>query len=149
MARIGLPEDFKDLLKLLTSNKAEYLLVGGYAVTYHGYPRSTGDMDIWIPLQESNTRKVIQSLVEFGMSPENLSVDLFSQKDKIIRMGVPPLRIELLTGVSGVEFSDCYSRRVTVEEDGIPVCLISIEDLKKNKKASGRHKDLEDLERLP
>lgn len=149
MARIELHPDFKDFLKLLNSRSVEYLIVGGYAVGYHGYPRATGDMDVWIAVNESNARKVEKVLLDFGMPAEAVSMELFTERDKIIRMGVPPVRIEVITGASGVDFTDCYARREEVELDGVRVNFISIEDLKKNKKASGRHKDLEDLEQLP
>jgi hypothetical protein len=149
MANIELHPDFKDFLKLLHSHKVEYLLVGGYAVGYHGYPRATGDMDIWIALDELNAEKTAKVLREFGMPQNEVSKDLFLEKDKIIRMGFPPVRIEVLTSASGVDFSKCYSRRKRVLIDKIPINLISLEDLRRNKKASGRHKDLEDLEHLP
>ena len=149
MAKIELHPDFKDFLKYLNSQKVEYLLVGGYAVGYHGYPRATGDMDVWIAVDDENAEKVATVLHKFGMSQTEATKELFLQKDKIIRMGLPPVRIEIITGVSGIDFIDCYSRRQTVEIDDIPVSIISLTDLKINKKASGRFKDLEDLKHLP
>jgi len=118
-------------------------------VGYHGYPRATGDMDIWIAINESNARKAAKVLLDFGIPSKAVSTELFTERDKVIRMGVPPVRIEVITGASGVDFADCYPRREVVDIDGISVNFISIEDLKKNKRASGRHKDLEDLEHLP
>ena len=149
MEKIEFHPDFKDFLKLLNSHGIEYLIVGGYAVGLHGYPRATGDMDIWIAVDASTATKVANAVREFGMPEELVTEDLFLEKDKVIRMGVPPVRIELITGASGVNFSDCYSRRVVIEIDGIPVNFICLEDLKANKRASARHKDLEDLEHLP
>ena len=149
MANIELHPDFKDFLRLLHSHKVKYLLVGGYAVGYHGYPRATGDMDIWIALDETNADKTVKVLQEFGMSQEAVLKELFLEKDKVIRMGFPPVRIEIITGASGVDFDDCYSRRKHVSIDKISVSFISLEDLKINKKASGRYKDLEDLKHLP
>jgi predicted nucleotidyltransferase len=149
MEKIEFHPDFKDFLKLLNSHGVEYLLVGGYAVGVHGYPRATGDMDIWIDVNASNAKKAAMVLREFGMPEELITNDMFLEKDKVIRMGVPPVRIEVITGASGVKFSECYSRREVIEIDGVPVNFISLEDLKVNKKASGRHKDLEDLEHLP
>jgi predicted nucleotidyltransferase len=148
MEKIEFHPDFKDFLKLLNSHGVEYLLVGGYAVGVHGYPRATGDMDIWIDVNASNAKKAAMVLREFGMPEELITNDMFLEKDKVIRMGVPPVRIEVITGASGVKFSECYSRREVIEIDGVPVNFISLEDLKVNKKASGRHKDLEDLEHL-
>ncbi|HUT55960.1 MAG TPA: nucleotidyltransferase [bacterium] len=149
MARIELQHDFKDFLKLLNSNGVEYLIVGGYAVAYYGHPRATGDLDIWIGVNVSNAGKTALAVREFGMPAADADADLFTQENKIIRMGFPPVRIEVLTGVSGVEFADCYKRRKTVDVDGIMVNFISLDDLKRNKKAAARHQDLEDLEHLP
>jgi predicted nucleotidyltransferase len=149
MAKIELHPDFKDFLRLLNSHGAKYLLVGGYAVGYYGYPRATGDMDIWVAVNEENAKKAVTVLREFGMPEKEVVPALFLEKDKIVRMGFPPVRIEVITGASGVEFDDCFNRRETIEIDEIRVNFISLEDLKKNKKASGRHKDLEDLEHLP
>ncbi|MFH2003966.1 MAG: hypothetical protein ABIK27_04375 [Bacteroidota bacterium] len=149
MAEIELHPDFKDFLKLLTSHEVEYLLVGGYAVGYHGYPRATGDMDIWIAISEDNAEKVAAVIRDFGMPEKEVSKKLFLEKSKIIRMGFPPVRIEIITGASGVDFSECYSRREVLTIDGIPINFISLQDLKTNKSACGRYKDLEDLEHLP
>jgi hypothetical protein len=106
-------------------------------------------MDIWIALDEKNADKIVKVFREFGMLQDEVSKELFLEKDKVIRMGFPPVRIEVITGASGVEFSKCYPKRTQVLFDKIPVNFISLEDLKKNKKASGRHKDLEDLHHLP
>ena len=149
MAKIELHPDFKDFLRLLTSYNVRYLLVGGYAVGYHGYPRATGDMDIWIEMSESNSKKVASAFRDFGMPDEAISEDLFLEKNKAIRIGVPPVRLEVITSASGVDFNECYSNREFVEIDGIPINLISLQDLKKNKRAAGRHKDMEDMEHLP
>jgi predicted nucleotidyltransferase len=149
MEKIEFHPDFKDFLKLLNSHGVEYLVVGGYAVGIHGYPRATGDMDIWIAVDASNARKTATVLREFGMPEKLITESLFLEKDKVIRMGVPPVRIEVITGASGVEFSECYSRKEVIEIDGVQTNFICLEDLKVNKKASGRHKDLEDLEQLP
>lgn len=149
MALIELHPDFKDFLRLLNSHGVEYLVVGGYAVGYHGYPRATGDMNIWIAVNEANAAKAAKTLRDFGMSERDVTKDLFTAKDKIIRMGVPPVRIEVITTASGVDFDDCYSRREIIEIDGIPVNFIALDDLRANKRACGRHKDMEDLEHLP
>lgn len=149
MAKIELHPDFKDFLRLLNSHNVKYLLVGGYAVGYHGYPRATGDMDIWIEISEANSKKVTSAFREFGMPDETLSENLFLEKNKVIRMGVPPVRLEVITTASGVDFNECYSNREFIEIDGILINFISLQDLKKNKQAAGRHKDMEDLEHLP
>jgi predicted nucleotidyltransferase len=148
MATTQLPPDFKEFLQLLNSNGVEYLLVGGYAVGYHGYPRATGDMDIWIALDPQNADKVVEVLRDFGFDVPELSAELFLRKEQIVRMGVPPLRIEIFTSISGVEFAECYAHRVVDVIDGIEVSLIDLEHLKTNKQASGRPKDIDDLQNL-
>ncbi len=149
MAKIELHPDFKEFLRLLNSHNVKYLLVGGYAVGYHGYPRATGDMDIWIEINEANSKKVASAFREFGIPDDSLSEKLFLEKNKVIRMGVPPVRLEVITSASGVDFNECYSKREIIEIDGILINIISLRDLKKNKQAAGRHKDMEDLEHLP
>jgi predicted nucleotidyltransferase len=149
MATIRIPPDFKEFLQLLNAHRVEYLLVGGYAVGYHGYPRATVDMDIWIGKGLDTARKMVTVLKEFGFDVPNLSADLFLKDDQIVRMGVPPVRLEIFTTIPGVRFEDCYESRIEDVMDGIKVQLISLEDLKQNKKASGRNKDLNDLENLP
>jgi len=144
-----LPPDFKDFLKLLNSRQVEYLLVGGYAVGYYGYVRATVDMDIWIASHPRNAEKMVEVLREFGFAVAGLSAELFLKENNIIRMGVPPFRLEVLTTISGVTFVECFQERVTATLDGIEVNLISLKHLKANKKASGRLKDLTDLEYLP
>lgn len=149
MATIRLPPDFKEFLKLLNENKVQYLLIGGYAVGYYGYPRATADMDIWIAMQVSNAEKIVTVLREFGFDLPELSTELFLKENQIIRMGKAPIRIEIVTSISGVEFGECYRDRITEILDGVEVNLISLKHLKINKKASGRYKDLNDLENLP
>lgn len=146
---IDLPDDFKEFLKLLNAQEVEYLLIGGYAVGYYGYPRVTADIDIWIAINPQNAAKVVTVLKDFGFDLPELSSELFLKANQIVRMGVPPLRIEITTGISGVNFDECYAARQIVMLDDVEVKLISLNHLKINKKASGRHKDLNDLENLP
>lgn len=147
MDMILLPPDFREFLQLLNSHKVKYLLVGGYAVGYYGYPRATADMHIWVATDLENVERVRDALAEFGFA--EVEPKLFATEKQVVRMGVPPLRIELLTGVSGVEFAECYSERVVVKLGEVDVSIIGLVDLKINKAASGRHKDLNDLEHLP
>jgi len=149
MATIRLPQDFKEFLKLLRDHDVRYLLIGGYAVGYHGYPRATADMDIWVAIHPDNAEKIVAVLRAFGFDLPELSAELFLKDNRIIRMGIPPVRLEICTSISGVEFETCYQGRVTAVLDGIEVNLISLEHLRINKKASGRYKDLNDLENLP
>jgi hypothetical protein len=133
---------------LLNSHRVEYLLVGGYAVGYHGYPRATGDMDIWVGVSPRNAKKLVDVVKEFGFDLPEVDENLFLQKNKVLRMGNVPLRIELLTTLSGVDFQSCYKQRIVDTIDGIHIDIIDLENLIKNKKASGRHKDLDDVEKL-
>jgi predicted nucleotidyltransferase len=146
---IELPLDFKEFLKLLNEKGVRYLLIGGYAVGYYGYPRATNDMDIWIALHPDNAGRMVTVLREFGFNLPELSSELFLKDKAIIRMGVPPMRIEISTGISGVDFEECYASRVVEMFDGVEVTIIDLEHLKINKKAAGRLKDLSDLENLP
>lgn len=148
MATIRLPPDFSEFLRSLAETGVEYLIVGGYAVAYHGHPRATGDLDIWIRMSEENARRTESSLKSFGFDLPEVSAELFTTPEQVIRMGNPPLRIEILTTIDGVEFSDCYERRITVDLDGIPADVIALGDLKTNKRAAGRPQDLSDLEQL-
>jgi predicted nucleotidyltransferase len=145
---LRLPDDFKEFLRLLNSHGVEYLLVGGYAVGHYGYPRATADMDVWVAMSPENARRMVAALEAFGFSPGSVSTDLFLAENQIIRLGVPPLRLEILTTVSGVTFADCYPSRTQAVIDGVPVSLISLDQLKANKAANGRPKDLDDLSHL-
>jgi hypothetical protein len=137
-------------LRLLNANQVRYLLVGGYAVGLHGYPRATVDMDVWIAVSPENANRTLGALAEFGFGADTgAALGLLIKPGKTIRMGVAPLRIEIQTVISGVEFEECYARRVLAELDGIPVPVISADDLKTNKRAAGRLKDLADLDNLP
>ena len=145
---IRLPKDFSDFLRLLNLRQAEYLLIGGWAVGYYGYPRSTGDMDIWVSRTDENALKLVEVLKEFGFNIPELSFKLFTKENQVTRVGVPPLRIELLTTISGVSFEECFKNRLIVLFDDVNVNLINLNDLKKNKSAAKRFKDLDDLENL-
>lgn len=146
---IALPPDFKEFLKLLRENEVEYLLIGGYAIGYHGYPRATNDLDVWVAIDPKNAQKIVTALQQFGFQTSDLTDELFLQEKSIVRMGVPPMRIEILTTISGVDFEECFQARIETILDGVEVNLISLSHLKQNKKASGRYKDLDDLEHLP
>jgi len=143
-----LNKDFKEFIELLNAHQIKYLVVGGYAVTIHGYPRYTNDIDIWLQVDKTNAENIIETLKDFGFSSLNIKAEDFLEPDKVIQLGFPPNRIDLLTSISGVEFKDCYPKRVFVEIDGLKIDFIDLDSLKINKKASGRHKDLNDLENL-
>ena len=144
-----LPNDFKEFLQSLNAERVEYLLIGGYAVGYYGYPRYTADIDFWIARRQDNAERVVKALKQFGFDmPEN-ELALFMRERSVARMGVPPMRIEITNYIDGVQFDECYARRVVDKIDGVQVSLISLDDLKTNKRAVGRLKDLADLENLP
>ncbi|MFO8057970.1 MAG: hypothetical protein R6V10_11795 [bacterium] len=149
MEKIKLQPDFKEFLRLLNLNKVEYLVVGGYAVGHYGYPRATGDLDIWIARTYENAERVARAVIEFGMPADQVNAELFRKENSIVRMGVPPVKIEIITAASGVDFKECFSRRQSVKSDDMTVNFISLADLKKNKKNAGRLKDLQDIENLP
>ena len=149
MANQELPQDFREFLKLLADHQVEYLLIGGYAVGYYGYPRTTADMDVWVSLDQANAERLVRVLNEFGMISDDVAPALFLTPGNIVRMGAPPVRIEILNKIDGVDFSDCVQRETDTSLDGVPVRLISLGDLRRNKRASGRYKDLDDLEHLP
>lgn len=145
---LTLPPDFKEFLKLLKEHDVRYLLIGGYAVGYHGYSRATEDMDIWVAIHPDNAQKLVATMKAFGFDTPEINPELFQQKPKIIRMGFPPLRLEITTSISGVEFEECYQLRIVDHFDGVEVNVIDLENLKKNKIASGRTKDIADVEQL-
>ena len=149
MVKQILPKDFREFLRLLSEVEAKYLLVGGYAVGYHGYPRTTADMDVWTEVSPENASKLVEACVRFGMRDAKLTPELFRQRKKVIRMGVPPMRIEIHTDLDGVEFEECFAAREVADIDGVPVNVISLGHLRANKRASGRHRDLDHLEHLP
>ncbi len=125
------------------------MLIGGYAVGYHGYPRATNDMDIWIAIEPKVAEQMVSALKEFGFDTPQLSKDIFLKENNVVRMGIAPIRIEILTTISGVSFDECFKERIVDEIDGIEVNIISLNKLKINKKASARYKDLDDYENLP
>jgi hypothetical protein len=144
-----LTDDFKEFLRLLNANHVEYLLVGGYAVGLHGYPRATVDLDVWVRATGPNAERVLCTLREFGFDLPMLQPALFTDSRRIVRFGVPPFRIEVMTSIDGVEFEACLARSVEFDLADVRVPVISLADLKINKRASGRYKDLADLENLP
>ena len=143
-----LNKDFREFIQLLNDHNVLYLVIGGYAVAFHGYPRYTKDIDIWIWLDKSNAEKILQVLKDFGFGSLDLTVDDFLDPEKVIQLGYPPNRIDILTDLKGINFKECYSSRVEVKIEGTNINFIDLENLKKNKKALGRHQDLADLENL-
>ena len=141
-------QDFREFIELLIKNKAEYLIVGGYAVGIHGHPRYTGDLDIWLNPTPENAVQILKSVNEFGFSSFNLTRDDFTKSGNVIQLGYPPLRIDLLTNIDGVTFNECYENRKEVILDDFKVNFIGYNDLLKNKKESGRPRDIDDIDNL-
>lgn len=148
MATIGLTPDFRDFLKLLIEHEVRYLLIGGYAVAAYGFKRNTKDIDFWVAVDDENARRLSAVLLAFDLPPETVQPDRLMAKDRILRIGHPPNRIEILTDISGVEFEECWTRRLTTAAHGISISLIARDDLIANKRASGRPQDLADVARL-
>lgn len=144
-----LPTEFRRLLSALASKSVEYLVVGGYAVIYHGYVRTTGDLDIWVALNPENAGRLESAIRSLGFNPPGLAAAWFLQKGSVLRIGQTPLRFDIINDVDGVTFAECYARRVIANLDGVEANVIGLADLKVNKRASGRNKDLADLDYLP
>ena len=140
---------FKEFLQCLNARGVDYLIIGGHAVAFHGHPRATADLDVWVAVNRDNAERLVEALRDFGFAGSDLTRDLFLQMDRIVRIGVPPNRIEIQTGIDGVSFSECQPRAAQAELDGVRVHFIALDDLKTNKRASGRNKDLADLDQLP
>jgi hypothetical protein len=142
--------DFRDLLQSLCEERVAFLVVGAYAVAYHGHPRTTGDMDIWVHATPDNAGRTWRALARFGAPLQALGVTQqdFERPDMVVQIGVAPRRIDLLTGISGVRFADAWTQRVEVPWGGHQVAFLGLEDLLKNKRSTGRAKDSLDAEEL-
>lgn len=143
-----LNKDFKEFVKLLNSRKVEYLIVGGYALAAHGHPRYTGDIDIWIGPSDKNVSLVLDALQAFGFGELGISAADLSAPKSVVQLGYPPARIDLLSSIDGVTFADCYAKHIVMRTDGIDLPVISVADFRANKLATGRLKDLADVEAL-
>lgn len=143
-----LDQDFEDFVSLLNKHDVAYMVVGGYALAFHGKPRHTGDLDIWIETSESNAEKMCAVLVDFGMASLSLSKSDFLEEGTITQIGYPPLRIDILNEIDGVNFREAYANKLIIDVEGMPVNYIGLDDLIKNKKASGRHQDISDIKSL-
>ncbi|HUP90891.1 MAG TPA: hypothetical protein VM074_01480 [Solimonas sp.] len=141
-------QDFKEFVALLNARGVEYLVVGGYAVGVHGYPRYTGDLDVWVSPVPANAARLVEVLDAFGFAAFGLTAADFTRPERVLQLGQPPFRIDVLTTIDGVSFEACYPRRLEVEFEGLPVSFIGLDDLKCNKRASGRPKDNIDLDEL-
>jgi predicted nucleotidyltransferase len=143
-----LNQDFKEFIQSLNDNQVRYLVIGGYAVALHGYPRYTKDIDIWIEMSPVNAANMVKALEQFGFGSLGLQTSDFLEPDQIIQLGYPPNRIDLMTTPPGVEFESCYASRIEIQLDEVSVNFIDLDNLKRNKRAAGRLQDLADLENL-
>lgn len=143
-------EDFQDFIKSINGAKVKYVLVGGYSVIFHGFPRTTGDLDIFVEVSKENYEKLSKAFFEFGLSVFDMTEGnfLFNKNMTVFSFGRPPVSIEILKEISGLTFEEVYCNALDTEIEEIPVKIIQLKDLIKNKKASGRPKDLNDLENL-
>ena len=143
-----LNQDFKEFIQSLNDHNVRYLIIGGYAVAFHGHPRYTKDLDVWIELGQENAANLLKALAHFGFGSLGLTEDDFLEPDQIVQLGFPPSRIDILTTLEGVDFDECFASKTITAIDNIQMNFIDLENLKKNKKATGRLQDLADLENL-
>lgn len=145
---IQIPRDFQEFLQLLNDQEIEYLIVGGYAVGHYGYVRYTGDLDIFVGLSTENARRLTLAFRDFGFALPEVTPELFLNKGRIVRIGHEPMRLEILNDIDGVQFEECYAARNEVDLGELKAKVISLPHLLQNKKASGRPKDLADVDVL-
>lgn len=143
-----LNEDYKEMLQLLLEEQVKFIVVGAYAVGAHGYPRATGDIDIWVEPDAENAKKVLSALTRFGAPLSNVCEKDFEKEGTIFQIGVAPRRIDLITVIDGVDFHTAYERKEFVIIDGLHVPVLSFEDLIINKESTGREKDVLDAKML-
>ena len=143
-----LENDFRDFIELLNKFGVDYLVVGGLAVNSYGYSRNTGDMDVWIKNTPTNAGRMIEVIDEFGFGSLDLSVDDFLLESQVVQLGFPPVRIDIMQKLSGVDFDDAYLEKYIVNDGGININFIGINELIINKERTGRYKDLADAEAL-
>ncbi len=140
--------DFRDMLVLLNEKEVEYLIVGGYALAFHGAPRFTGDIDIFVRPESENASRVLEALAAFGFRFPNLTAADFENPDRVVQLGVPPVRIDIITSISGVSWDEAAAAREQGYYGDVPVCYIGLREYIKNKRSAGRKKDLADIEAL-
>jgi hypothetical protein len=141
-------KDFKELLELFNAHKVQYLIVGGYALAYHGAPRYTGDIDLFIKPDRENARQILKALDEFGFGSVGLREEDLNNPDKIVQLGYPPVRIDIITSISGLSWDEAFEKHEKGKYGDVPVSYIGRDQYILNKRASGRKKDLADLEAL-
>ena len=143
-----LNKDFREFIALLNAKEVKYLVIGGYAVAYHGYPRYTKDIDFWIWLNEDNAKKVVSAIHAFGMSSMNIKVEDFMSEDTVIQLGMPPNRIDILTDLETLDFETCYAQKEIANFNGLDVAMLDLDNLIKSKLNAGRPQDKVDAKKL-
>lgn len=144
-----LADDFEDFIKLLNQYQVEYMVVGGYALAFHGTPRHTGDLDIWIGISASNAEKMIHVVKDFGLGSLGFTKADFLKEGYVSQIGYPPLRIDILNSIDGVEFTKAFRNKLTVQlESDLTVNYIGLGDLIQNKQSTGRVRDLTDVKQI-
>ncbi len=143
-----LNRDLREFVELLNSSKVDYLVVGAFAVAWHGYPRFTGDIDILVRPDPDNALAVVSAIAQFGFGGLDLTAADFTRPGEVVQLGMPPHRIDLITSISGLGFEDAWAHRVPGLIDGIPVFFLGLDDLIRNKESTGRPKDLGDADEL-
>ena len=143
-----LNKDYKEMLQILSDNKVRFLVVGAYAMGAYGYPRATGDFDIWVEASSENSKIIYQSLLKFGAPISELTQTTFCEEGIIFQIGVAPRRIDIITKIDGVDFTKAYSNKQEIEIEDIKIPFLSKEDLIKNKESTGREKDILDAKYL-
>lgn len=143
-----LNEDYKEMLQILLNHEVKFLIVGAYAMGAHGYPRATGDFDLWVEPSAENSKRIYQSLIEFGAPLSEVTEKTFTEEGIIFQIGVAPRRIDIITQIDGVIFEDAYKTRNLIETENLPIPFISKENLIKNKQSTGREKDIIDVKHL-
>ncbi|WP_439879993.1 hypothetical protein ACSX1A_12580 [Pontibacter sp. MBLB2868] len=149
LVKMELTHDFQEFIKVINACGAEYLIAGGFAVALYGYPRYTGDIDIWINPTPENAEKLLPVLQQFGYTENEVNQEDLTTPDIVVQLGYPPNRIDLSTGLAGVEFKTCWDKKAVMPFGDVMANFISLEDLKKNKMATARQQDLLDLQNLP
>lgn len=140
--------NFKDLLLAFNEHDVDYLIVGAHALAAHGHVRATKDLDLWVRREQTNAQKVLQALSDFGAPLSDLTASDLSKKETIFQIGVPPLRIDIITNIDGVEFAEAWRDRVETSFGGVSAFVISRHHLITNKKTSARLQDLADVQQL-
>ncbi|WP_299759967.1 hypothetical protein [uncultured Pontibacter sp.] len=149
LVQMKLTQDFQNIIQLLNSAGAEYIIAGGFAVALYGYPRYTGDIDIWINPSHENAFKVLSILYQLGYDPQDVNLEDLTTENVVVQLGYPPNRIDLSTGMTGLSFESSWQNKIMMPFGGTTANFISLDDLKRNKQATARQQDLLDLENLP